>query len=340
MAKNSKSDFFSSLAFYEKEGRISPNVARGIEGFYTSYLGTVAPIREELGDLEAFFVGFLERVVEQEEHPYEFEHYHTKLRGPPYDYHKFSMDFVRPLVDKQKSSLAGTEHLEGILQHLDEGHNVVFLANHQTEADPMAISVLLEEKFPRLAREMIFVAGERVVTDPLAVPFSLGCNLLCIYSKRYIDQPPELQHEKQLHNKKTMRVMSSLLTEGGKCIYVAPSGGRDRKSASGEIEIAPFDPKSIEMFYFMAKRSKTPTFFYPMALNTYELLPPPETVQIELGEQRAAKRVGIHLSIGAPIDMDHFPGSDHADKEYRRKSRSEYIWDLVKNDYLKFPKEK
>ncbi len=50
---------------------------------------------------------------------------------------------------------------------------------------------------------MIFVAGERVITDPLAVPASMGRNLLCIYSKRYIDHPPELKSEKQLHNKRT-----------------------------------------------------------------------------------------------------------------------------------------
>ena len=43
---------------------------------------------------------------------------------------------------------------------------------------------------------MIFVAGERVITDPLAIPFSMGSNLLCIYSKRYIDHPPEKKIEK------------------------------------------------------------------------------------------------------------------------------------------------
>lgn len=339
MAKNSKPDFLTTLDTFIKEGRLSPNVAKALEGFYTSYQKTVVSIRDQLGDLDPFFIGFMERVSEQEKTPYEFEHYHKKLRGPPYDYYQFGIDFLRPLIVKEKSTVSGKEHLKGILHHLEQGHNVVFLSNHQTEADPMAISLLLLEEFSRLAEEMIFVAGERVITDPLAVPFSLGCNLLCIYSKRYIDQPPELKHQKQLHNKKTMQLMSSLLSEGGKCIYVAPSGGRDRRGPDGNLEIAPFDPKSIEMFFFMAKRSKTPTFFYPMALSTYALLPPPETVQIELGEQRAARRVPIHLSIGAPIDMEHVPGAENADKEVRRKSRSDYIWNLVKNDYQKFPKD-
>src|SRR5690606_4917236 len=126
--------------------------------------------------------------------------------------------------------------------------NVVLLANHQTETDPQIISILLEKSHARIAEQIIYVAGERVITDPLAIPFSMGCNLLCIYSKRYINSPPELKNEKQLHNKSTMELMSRLLKEGGKIIYVAPSGGRDRRSSSGKVEVASFDPQSIEMF--------------------------------------------------------------------------------------------
>ena len=338
MVKNSKSDFITCLRSFENQGKISKKLSTLLEGFYSSYRETVAPIREELGDLESFFISYLERVSEQECNPYPFEHFHKKIREP-FDYYRFGITFLRALFVKEKSTLSGQENLQEILIHMEKGYNVVFLANHQTEADPMAISLLLEDQFPKLAEEMIFVAGERVITDPLAIPFSLGCNLLCIYSKRYIDHPPELKHQKQLHNKKTMQVMSHLLSEGGKCIYVAPSGGRDRRAPDGRIELAAFDPKSIEMFYVMAKRSKTPTFFYPMALATYELLPPPETVQVELGEQRLTKRVDIHLSIGEVIDMDHVPGVENSDKFLRRKSRSDYIWELVKKDYNQFPKE-
>ena len=59
-----------------------------------------------------------------------------------------------------------------------------------------------------------------------------------------------------------MELMSRLLQEGGKVIYVAPSGGRDRRNAEGEIEVAPFDPQSVEMFYLMARKGK----------NTHSLL--------------------------------------------------------------------
>jgi glycerol-3-phosphate O-acyltransferase len=223
--------------------------------------------------------------------------------------------------------------LDGISQFLKRKENVVLLANHQTETDPQAIAILLEKEYPEIAESIIYVAGERVVTDPLAIPFSMGCDLLCIYSKRYIDHPPEEKAEKQSHNKKTMELMSRLLQEGGKIIYVAPSGGRDRRNAQGVVEVAPFDPDSIEMFYLMARKAKTPTHFIPFALSTYELLPPPETVQRELGEVRTAKRTAIHLAFAPPFDMDRFPGSQESDKSLRRAMRAKAIWEIVNANY-------
>lgn len=289
-------------------------------------------------DIYPQLLDYIKSVEQQCATPFQFEHFHKQIKAP-FDYFHFGLNFLRPIVKKESSSVNGHDHLIQITKYISKGDNVVFLANHQTEADPQAISLLLEGDYPNIAENMIFVAGERVITDPLAIPFSMGCNLLCIYSKRYIDHPPEKKIDKQLHNKKTMQIMSQLLKEGGKCIYVAPSGGRDRKDANGHIQIAAFDPKSIEMFHLMAHRSKTPTHFFPMALGTYHLLPPPETVQKELGEKRSINRVGIHLSIGSEIDMENYSGSDHSDKHMRRKSRADHIWNCVREDYSKFEGE-
>ena len=159
----------------------------------------------------------------------------------------------------------------------------------------------------------------------------MGCDLLCIYSKRYIDHPPEEKMQKQLHNKNTMELMSDLLKEGGKIIYVAPSGGRDRRGKNGQEEIAPFDPASIEMFYLMAKKAKTPTHFYPFILATFDLLPPPETVQKELGEKRTAKRCPIHIDFAKEFDMEQF--SDEKNKSIRRSKRAKAIYNIVKASY-------
>lgn len=337
MEKNSKLKSFSSrLEEYVKEGAIPLKYAGILEQFYRSY--------EQASQSEAdpnqhrlhLFLQFLDLIKQQCLEPFIFQPYHKRIRTP-FDYYQFGLDLLKPLVDLSHSSVRGLENLKEISLALEKGDNVIFFANHQIEADPQAISILLESTYPKLAEEMIVVAGDRVITDPLAAPLSMGINLLCIYSKRYIDHPPEQKSKKQLHNKRTMELMSQLLSEGGKAIYVAPSGGRDRPNASGVVEVAPFDPQSIEMFYLMAQRAGHPTHFYPLSLKTYELLPPPETVQVELGEARVTKRAGIHLAFGSQIDMEHFPGCEAQDKHARRSARATYIWNQVCQAYAQFP---
>jgi len=264
----------------------------------------------------------------QFERPFVFEPYHQKMRQP-FDYYQFGLDFVRPLIDLPHSKVHGFNIVNEIDRQLKQGENVILLANHQTEADPQVISILLGQTHPSLAEKVIYVAGERVVTDPVAIPFSMGCDLLCIYSKRYIDNPPELKMEKQLHNKRTMELMSRLLHEGGKIIYVAPSGGRDRMGSSGKVEVAPFDPQSLEMLHLMAKRAKTPTHFYPLTLVTYDILPPPKAVQMELGEERIVERAAAHLVFLPEFDMEKFSGSEENDKMIRRTHRANEIWKIV-----------
>jgi glycerol-3-phosphate O-acyltransferase len=53
------------------------------------------------------------------------------------------------------------------------------------------VQVLLDPDVPGFAEDTIFVAGDRVTTDLLAQPFSMGRNLLCIFSKKHIENPPE-----------------------------------------------------------------------------------------------------------------------------------------------------
>lgn len=286
----------------------------------------------ELAD--RLFATFGGLVAEQLAAPFTFAPYHRKITAP-FDYYTFGIEFFRPLVNKAASTLRGSEHLARIAAQLAAGDNVIFLANHQTEADPQAISLMLEDDFPSLAADMIFVAGERVVTDPLTVPFSKGRDLLCIYSKRYIDHPPALKEAKTLHNRKTMEGMAALLSAGGHCIYVAPSGGRDRRDESGVVQVSPFDPQSVEMFWLMASRAARPTHFYPMALSTYDILPPPETVRVELGEPRRFACSPIHLAIGPELDMAAFAGLD---RHERRAARAEAAWRAVCAEYARIPR--
>lgn len=318
--------------FNRKASLLPEKIGKILIGFHDNYVAALKEQGLNPDDYASLFDAFLSLVQSQLAAPFVFQPYHQKILHP-FDHYAFGVNFLKPLVDEARSTVKGEGYIREVIDHLNQGNNVVFLANHQTEGDPQALSVLLDQRYPNLAADMIFVAGERVITDPLAVPFSMGRNLLCIYSKRYIDNPPEHKTTKQLHNKRTMELMSELLSQGGKCIYVAPSGGRDRANAAGVVEVAPFDPQSIEMFYLMAQRADRPTYFYPMALATYALLPPPETVQAELGETRSTKRSPIHLAIGPQIDMEHFPGSDNPDRRARRQLRADYIWQQVYNDY-------
>lgn len=326
--------FRKKVALYREHNWITPKIEENILRFYDTYYASLQAHNLPLEKCESIFDTYLDLVKQHLLKPFLFKPYHHKVCHP-FDFYAFGVNFLRPLVDEKKSTVSGKENLEEIAAHLQKKNNVIFFANHQIEADPQALSILLENLYPEIGSDMIFVAGERVLTDPLAVPFSMGRNLLCIYSKRYIDTPPEKKTEKQLHNKRTMELMSSLLKEGGKCIYVAPSGGRDRANAEGVVEVAQLDPQNIKMFYLMAQKAEHPTFFYPMALSTYDLLPPPETIQVELGEQRNAKRGAIHLSIGECLDMETFPGSDHTDKQMRRQARADYVWKEICKNYRK-----
>lgn len=329
--------FVKNLLESLQKKTVSPSAADALSIFYHSYKKTAKNHGYPDDLCETIFCRFLTLLEEQLRAPYPFEPFHKAIRKP-FDYYRYGVDFVKPLIDLKNSSIEGLDNLKEIQKKIEAGENVVLLANHQTEADPQAISTMLEKDFPKLAEEIIFVAGERVTTDPLAAPFSMGCNLLCIYSKRYIDHPPEQKLKKQLHNKKTMELMSQLLKDGGKIIYVAPSGGRDRLNSQGIVEVAPFDAQSIEMFYLMAKKSKTSTHFYPLALATYSLLPPPETIQIPLGEERKAGGGAIHLGFAPKIDMDNFPGHEIENKHDRRQVRADWILEQVKLYYKKLGK--
>jgi len=315
-----------------EEGDLPESVFGNFQSLYTSYRSSMIHSGFNMDEYDHLFYSLLDLIIKQLREPCTFEHFHKRIEKP-YDYHRFGKEFIRPLVDEKRSFIHHADNVEKMEAQVRAGENVILFANHQTEVDPQLMCLILEKSHPEFASEVIFVAGDRVVTDLLAIPFSLGCNLLCIYSKRHVDNPPELKAEKLQHNQRTMKQMKELLIQGGKCIYMAPSGGRDRPNQDGEVVVAPFDPQSIEMFRLMAKQAKTPTHFYPLSLVTFDILLPPQTIGTELGETRLAKREGALFAFGDEIDMDTFPGSDITDRHAKRSARAMYIWNLVKSQY-------
>mmetsp|Transcript_2764 Transcript_2764/g.4139 ORF Transcript_2764/g.4139 Transcript_2764/m.4139 type:complete len:173 (-) Transcript_2764:18-536(-) len=140
----------------------------------------------------------------------------------------------------------------------------------------------------------------------MAIPFSMGRNIYCIFSKNYMENPPELKKDKQMHNISTLKAMSEMLaSKEGQLIWVAPSGGRDRPDpTTGEFVIRPFDPKSVEVFRFMAKKTKKfcKTHYFPFSMYTNKLMPPPDTVKSSLGERRQAERGPVSVCVNDEIN--------------------------------------
>uniref|UniRef100_A0A0G4HC02 Phospholipid/glycerol acyltransferase domain-containing protein n=1 Tax=Chromera velia CCMP2878 TaxID=1169474 RepID=A0A0G4HC02_9ALVE len=234
---------------------------------------------------------------------FQFNRVHRAVREPT-DLYAWGNALFASLVDMKSSKIEGDSHLKTISDALQAGENVVLLSNHQSEADPQVMSILLDQLgFSHLGEQLICVAGHRVTSDPLSVPFSMGRNLVCIHSKKHIDNPPEMKAEKQRQNLESMQALQDLFTTGGALIWVAPSGGRDRPDpeAPGEFKVDPYDPKSVQMFRVMAKKSKKNCHFYPLALCTHHILPPPATVNKDLGEERRVRFSPVGFALGPEV---------------------------------------
>mmetsp|Transcript_11015 Transcript_11015/g.27092 ORF Transcript_11015/g.27092 Transcript_11015/m.27092 type:complete len:466 (-) Transcript_11015:240-1637(-) len=238
------------------------------------------------------------------------------------DFYEAGCNFFRPSMDLDKSVMLGKDNLKRAREQIEAGENVVFFANHQSEADPQVVSCLFEtvsDDIGDLASKITYVAGHKVTTDPLAVPFSMGRNLLCIHSKKHIDADPDTKPAKSRQNMAAMSSMLGGLKEGGMAIWVAPSGGRDRRDvATGKIPIAPFDQKTVDMFRLMGNKSKVPTHFYPMSMVSYDLCPPPDFVEAGVGEQRNVRFTPIGICVG-----DEVPNVGGAEKRHLFTEKAE-----------------
>mmetsp|Transcript_12096 Transcript_12096/g.16144 ORF Transcript_12096/g.16144 Transcript_12096/m.16144 type:complete len:423 (+) Transcript_12096:52-1320(+) len=270
---------------------------------------------------------------------YLFDVRHVALRGKnpeeeggnTFDFYEFGCDFFRPTMDLKNSIVMGKENAEKAFAQIEAGENVVFLANHQSEADPQVFSILLEAiGRGEEAAQVTYVAGHKVTTDPLAIPFSMGRNLLCIHSKKHINVDPDSKAIKQRQNLSAMSSMLAMLKEGGASLWVAPSGGRDRRNLeTGEVPIAPFDQKTVDMFRLMGNKSKKPTHFYPLAMVSYDLCPPPDFIDPGVGEQRNVRFVPIGINIMDEVENVGGVESRHLFTENAEKACDEGYKELL-----------
>ncbi|XP_043808480.1 glycerol-3-phosphate acyltransferase ATS12, chloroplastic isoform X3 [Manihot esculenta] len=211
-------DLLSGIRKQVEAGKLPLNVAAGMEEVYQNYRNAV--LQSGIPNAKEIIVSnmavAMDRMCLDVEDPFVFSPYHKALREP-FDYYNFGQNYIRPLVDFShagcRDSYVGNISLfHEVEKQLQQGHNVVLISNHQTEADPAVIALLLEKTNPYIAENLIYVAGDRVITDPLCKPFSMGRNLICVYSKKHMGDDPELIEMKKRANIRSLKEMAGILS--------------------------------------------------------------------------------------------------------------------------------
>ena len=284
-------------------GKLPQPLLESWRDFYASYRGAVvgsgAPgAGEELAArVQATIADTVFNQMAGGDRAYEFPSAHRRLLDP-YDYYEFGQRYVGSLIDFESSVLGRPDRWQRVSEQLKRGDNVVLLANHQTEADPGVFAHMLAASHPEMAQEVNYVAGDRVVTDPLCKPFSMGRNLFCVHSKRHMGDDPKIKAAKMETNRKTLVAMQRALNAGGCLLWIAPAGGRDRPDATtGAWLPDKWDPAAVELMRNLAARAKPAGHLYPMAMFSWPVMPPPKAVEKNLGERRVTAYSGVGISL-------------------------------------------
>ncbi|KAG2427692.1 hypothetical protein HYH02_014524 [Chlamydomonas schloesseri] len=318
------------------QGKFPPQLEPAWEYFYDNYKKAVTSSGVTGADeklVTQVQASILDNVLNQAVNPYTFPSFHTRLIEP-YNYYDFGQRYVATLIDFQNSVLGFRERFDRVQELLDQKHNVVILANHQTEADPGVFAHMLARTHPKLATDVIYVAGDRVVTDPMCKPFSMGRNLFCVHSKKHMDDVPELKAAKMETNRKTLVAMQRQLNAGGTLMWIAPSGGRDRPNANDEWVPDNFDPAAVELMRNLVQRAKQPGHLIPMSMFSFPMMPPPKTVDKSIGERRLTAFTGVGISLCEELDVAAIvAGCGSEDKEVQQKALAKAAHDAVKDSY-------
>ncbi|KAJ8754403.1 hypothetical protein K2173_002854 [Erythroxylum novogranatense] len=331
---SSEEDLLSGIRNLVDAGRLPSNVAIGMEELYQNYKNAVLQSgTPEANDVILSNMALaLDLIFSDVEDPFVFAPYHKALREP-FDYYNFGQNYIRPLIDFKNSFVGNISIFKEIEEKLQQGHNIVLISNHQTEADPAVIALLLEKANPNLAVNLNYVAGDRVVTDPLCKPFSMGRNLICVYSKKHIDDVPELAEMKKKANIRSLKEMATLLRGGSQIVWIAPSGGRDRPDPlTGEWKPASFDSSSVDNMRRLAGNSGVPGHVYPLALLCHDIMPPPLQVEKEIGERRVISFHGTGLSIAPEVAFTEI-AANCGNPEEAKEAYSEVLYNSVNEQY-------
>merc|ERR1719428_2781669 len=204
--------FTATLAGLVQAQKIPEKLQAGLMDLHSSYVGAISksPVVED-SDKEAAqcIASVAERVLVQFQDPYTFPSRHSRI-VEPFDYYAFGQRYIGNLINFETSYIGHAERLQEIQEQLARGENVLLYANHQSEADPAVWAWLTTTVSSSLATDMYYIAGDRVVLDTFAKPFSMGRNLVCVHSKKHMDDVPELKAEKMATNQKSVRELGAM----------------------------------------------------------------------------------------------------------------------------------
>ncbi|KAL0650123.1 hypothetical protein Bca4012_092814 [Brassica carinata] len=312
-------DLIAGIRKEKEAGTLPPNVASGMEELYWNYKNAVLSSGASAADetvISNMSLAF-DRMLLGVEHPYTFNPYHKAIREP-FDYFHFVHTYIRPLIDFKNSYVGNASIFSELEDKIRQGHNIVLISNHQSEADPAVISLLLEAQCPYI--------GENIVS-------LRAMNLICVYSKNHMNDDPELVDMKRKANTRSLKEMATLLRSGSQLIWIAPSGGRDRPNPStGEWFPAPFDPSSVDNMRRLVEHSGTPGHIYPMSLLCYDIMPPPPKVEKEIGERRLVGFHGTGLSVAPEISFSDVT-SDCNNPNEAKEAYSQALYKSVNEQY-------
>ncbi|KAL6985710.1 Glycerol-3-phosphate dehydrogenase [NAD(+)] [Sarracenia purpurea var. burkii] len=329
-----KGDLLSGIKKEAEAGRLPSNVARGMEELYQNYRNAV--FQSGIPDADEIVLSnmtvALDLIYKEVEDPFVFSPYHKAIREP-FDYYMFAQNYIRPLIDFRSSYVGNISLFYEMEEKLQQGHNIVLISNHQTEADPAVIALLLEATHPQIAENITYVAGDRVITDPLCKPFSMGRNLLCVYSKKHMNDVAELAEMKRKANTRSLKEMALLLRGGSQIIWIAPSGGRDRPDpVTKEWYPAPFDANSADNMRRLTEHAGVPGHIYPLSILCHDIMPPPPQVEKEIGERRVISFHGTGVSVASKISFDEIAAA-HGDPEESKMAYTQALYDSITEQY-------
>lgn len=306
---NDEESFMAALDKEVEVGRIPEELVPLWTDFFGNYKKAILSADLPTHDIKLVAevqASIADTVINQFSNPYKFPSFHKSMTEP-YDYFEFGQKYVGSLIDFTKSYLGHRERFDEIEKQLNAGENVIIFANHQSEADPGIWAHMLIHTHPSLAKKICYVAGDRVVSDPLCVPFSMGRNLYCVHSKRHMEDDPDTKAEKSAMNRTTLRNMGMSFAKGGSLLWIAPAGGRDRPGDDDVYVPAKFDSSAVELMRALSRKAEqkvgSKSHFYPFAMYSAPLMPPPKTVEKGLGERRMVNFTGVGISVGEEMDV-------------------------------------